>query len=43
MLTKNQIICCGMMSVSFLKFQPFDMANDSRRRLAANEGPWPWT
>jgi hypothetical protein len=23
MLTKNQIICCGMMRVSFLEFQPF--------------------
>src|SRR5215469_2477431 len=24
MLTKNQIICCGMMNISFLEFEPWN-------------------
>jgi hypothetical protein len=42
MLPKNQIICCGTMNVSFLKFQPLiwpmPLYLDSRRTRL----PWPW-
>src|SRR5215469_16354085 len=34
-LTKNQIICCGMMNFSFLEFQPLTAAGGGNRCLVA--------
>jgi hypothetical protein len=34
MLTKNQIICCGTMNVSFLEFQPLTLPYLSQRSVA---------